>query len=683
MVINGKYAWALRLASMGFRVFPVAENTKNRPLVDDWPNLATTDPDQIYRWWHEISPGGPIEQFHNIAILTGDDLHVIDIDVKHGKEGFAHFYRLGGDCDTFTVGTPSGGQHCYYLSSANFANSQGDQGGIAPGIDSRGHHGYVMGPGSTVDGKDYVIALDVPRVPLPTAFADLLKMPGIKLREKFTAPLINMDTPYAIQLVTEYFQSRPAVFIGQGLNNAIYQHACAARDLGVNEDTNIALMWEHWIPRCSPVDYDEVAGIVTNAYDYAQNPAGMKHPAVGFQHLQLEPPPTLRIAGSINRRANVRDDKNRDLWARGYYRADCDIGFRRWVAEDFLMHGEITMLYAPGGVGKSLFTLQVAIFLALGWDIWGFKNIYKGTPKLSIIYNAEDDLDEMWRRLHAACRELKVDPLLVKDYIIMVSGKDVGMRAVTIQDRKPMVNHEDIAALRKAACEHEDCVMIGLDPLVKVHSVHENDNVEMTYVMGILSSIAEEADVALLVAHHTAKPPAAASDTYVGNADSGRGASAIANAARVVFTLHPPTNGDKQDLGLTADQERRLIRIDQAKSNYTLTPTGEALFWLERKTVLRFNGEKVGILVATDVQDQRENDRQNIGRILAAELAATSRGSMPYIEAIRVLRRVNPIYEKDKALKERLDQRMVRPVELDDGRVIALTQNNPRLVTLE
>src|SRR5262245_338299 len=42
---------ALAHAALDRPVFPV--NAKKTPIIDDWPNRATTDPAQIERWWTE------------------------------------------------------------------------------------------------------------------------------------------------------------------------------------------------------------------------------------------------------------------------------------------------------------------------------------------------------------------------------------------------------------------------------------------------------------------------------------------------------------------------------------------------------------------------------------------------------------------------------------------------------
>jgi hypothetical protein len=72
--------------------------------------------------------------------------------------------------DTLTVSTPSGGLHLYYQAPANIElrNTQGDRGtGLGWKIDTRAHGGYVLAPGSRINGHPYVITHDTEPAPLP------------------------------------------------------------------------------------------------------------------------------------------------------------------------------------------------------------------------------------------------------------------------------------------------------------------------------------------------------------------------------------------------------------------------------------------------------------------------------------------------------------------------------------
>ncbi|MFN7609678.1 MAG: bifunctional DNA primase/polymerase [bacterium] len=74
---------ALDHARQGYRVFPVIPNGKV-PAVAGWNHQATTDPDFIKHWWTQRDPviGVIRERDHNVGVLCGEDLTVLDIDVK-------------------------------------------------------------------------------------------------------------------------------------------------------------------------------------------------------------------------------------------------------------------------------------------------------------------------------------------------------------------------------------------------------------------------------------------------------------------------------------------------------------------------------------------------------------------------------------------------------------------------
>jgi len=149
-----KMLQARKLALAGFHVFPLLPNSK-RPAIKRWPELATTNPDEVGAWWVD-NPD------YNIGIHTRG-LLVIDLDPKDGgPENWAALlesHELLGDEPpprTMTVRTPSGGTHLYFKlpPEEEVTNSVSK---LGRGIDVRGKGGYVVAPGSTIDGKVYEV----------------------------------------------------------------------------------------------------------------------------------------------------------------------------------------------------------------------------------------------------------------------------------------------------------------------------------------------------------------------------------------------------------------------------------------------------------------------------------------------------------------------------------------------
>ncbi len=137
---------ALNYAELGWYVFPLVPN-KKVPATKNGFKDATLDLEQIKKWWTEIPSA-------NIGIATGSrtGIAVVDIDVKNGSNGFESLKTLAIDTNTLTSLTPSGGRHLYYVTSGKTINSKTR---ILPGIDIKAEGGYVVAPGSVIDGKKY------------------------------------------------------------------------------------------------------------------------------------------------------------------------------------------------------------------------------------------------------------------------------------------------------------------------------------------------------------------------------------------------------------------------------------------------------------------------------------------------------------------------------------------------
>ncbi len=169
-------AWALHFAARGWHVFPITPGAKKPPVVDRWETRASTDPDQISRWWQVP---------YTIGIATGPSgLVVVDLDTpKPGETAPDRWAALGIGSGagvlralvrqhdttvtpTFAVTTPSGGWHLYYTAPAG-AQLRNTQAVIGWKIDTRAHGGYVVAPGCPVPPGGYELVDDRDPVDLP------------------------------------------------------------------------------------------------------------------------------------------------------------------------------------------------------------------------------------------------------------------------------------------------------------------------------------------------------------------------------------------------------------------------------------------------------------------------------------------------------------------------------------
>ena len=143
---------ALDYAKAGIPVFPCQPGGKAPATVGGFKD-ATTILSQVKRWWREGTP-------YNIGLRPADaGWIVLDADLCRGVEPDL-LARLP---ETFTVETPRGGKHFYFECSGEHGNAPFDQ-----HIDVHSADGYVLAPGSVVNGKPYRVVSNCGRLaPLP------------------------------------------------------------------------------------------------------------------------------------------------------------------------------------------------------------------------------------------------------------------------------------------------------------------------------------------------------------------------------------------------------------------------------------------------------------------------------------------------------------------------------------
>jgi len=653
--------WARR----GFRVFPCMPDEPGqegngkrakRPAWEGWTEWASTDEATIRGWWghHEF----------NVGVLT-DNLVVVDIDNKEGKDGIGSWLSLHGAFDTLTVRSPSGGMHLYYTG----ANVAINQGALGTGLDVRSHHGYVMAPGSTINGVAYEVVQDTPMAQVPAEVVARCKPPGERAANADQA-LVEVDDPRAVAMAVQAIAAAEPGLAGEQ-SEAAYKLACRVRDFGVSEPMACSLMAQ-WGLRCMPpVIGDDLNVRVANAYLYAQNPVGQKHPDVLFGGVVVPPVPELLPTPA----ASVAMETGAFVF--GNAKLGTEMRARPWVLRRLLLRGEITTLIAPGGVGKSLVQLLIAAHLAQGIDMFEFQNQVKA-PVKSVIYNAEDSLDEMSMRLQAICLALNFDYMVVRERIALVSGKTHLRLRLVKGGAEPCIDIENMTLLRAAAMD-PDVGLIGLDPINKLHTANGNDNVQMTYVMEQLEMLAEQTNCALLLSHHTSKPSNGAPQ-MAGNADTSQGAAAVVNSSRIVLTLTAPSDDDASRYALQGDERKMYLRLDDAKNNRSLV--SDSTTWLRKVPVRLMLGEgdteEVAGLDRADMHARTEHARQNMARLLGAVLIhQKGQGAMSLNEAAAALRAADTLYDKMKVeiVKTRIQSHLQAPVTLDTGATVVCWQD--------
>lgn len=610
--------YAIELTRRGLYVFRLVEGTKNKFIDAGWANGAAMNTEADMRLWWEDRP-------FNVAVLTRNVV-VLDIDCKDGVDGYKALESLPEMPRTFRVKTPSGGLHIYFRAAVG----KYGQSDLAPGINVRATNGYVLGPGATYKGKRYEVQDDAEIAELPDWLGELLSQ-AMRRECEPGAAVGELDTPDAIERARRYLDDQDDVLPG-ARHGTLFKVAARLGDMGISEETALDLIEPWHEERCDPPLEDwDWRRQVSGAYQYRKKVIGIDNPAAGF-----EPAPEDEVYERAA--ANVFAGK---WWRFDLKREDeATIPQRPWLAAGTLLRGKITLFVAPGGTGKSLLTIQWAAALALG------DGKFTGLPGLQepcnvAIINNEDELDELRRRAAAVFKEFGLDYDKAAGRLHFYSG---AVRAFKSMVRNPKTRElketPEFEALATYVRENAIKVLI-IDPLVSTHTASENSNEEMNTVVEALRSLATATDCAILIVHHTTKPPQASAENFAGNINSARGATAIKDGARIAKTLYQMTPADGDALGVQARERHRYVRLDDAKANLHLA-SPDAL-WFAKRTVHLDNGETVGVLVPHDFSSKALSDGEVICKALASHLIASG-GQCTVNQAATVLAEHEPLF---------------------------------------
>jgi hypothetical protein len=166
---RARLAGWLDLAARGWHLFPVLPGRK-QPAIAAWEHRATTNPEHLVRYFTRHPD-------HNAGIACGPShLYVIDCDTPKptdpdgtSRDGWTVLQELaagrGGLPDTWTVTTPSGGRHLYFRPPAERLGNTART--LGPMLDSRGHGGQVLAPGSRLPNGAYELTDDTNPARLP------------------------------------------------------------------------------------------------------------------------------------------------------------------------------------------------------------------------------------------------------------------------------------------------------------------------------------------------------------------------------------------------------------------------------------------------------------------------------------------------------------------------------------
>lgn len=342
----------------------------------------------------------------------------------------------------------------------------------------------------------------------------------------------------------------------------------------------------------------------------------------------------IQAGGTAARLAALCRDAEREPQSDGWEVldvADLDSGPippREWLLGVHLCRRYVTVLAAPGGVGKTTLMLSWALSLASGRSLTRHHVHHQGK---ALIVTAEDGVDEMRRRFRACRMHNGFDQFDRNNlFFLCLTGK--GASLSSIDERGDPVDTGAASRIEETVRRlGVDAVFI--DPFVKFGGCDENDNRAVDFVMQLLVRIADRCNVGVLVLHHTRKGQATAGDP-----EMARGAKSLIDAARIALTLLPMAQDDARTMGIPEPDRPQYVRLDDAKAN--LAPKALKASWyrlasvaLENGTDAYPNGDSVQAIEPWDPPETWDGLTDDILNLVLDDIDAGTTGGERYSQA--------------------------------------------------
>ncbi|MGI8567876.1 MAG: AAA family ATPase [Methylocella sp.] len=199
-----------------------------------------------------------------------------------------------------------------------------------------------------------------------------------------------------------------------------------------------------------------------------------------------------------SRRGNGKAEEASPLFARIINPANWEgvpVPDREWIVQDYMPDKTVTLLSGDGGQGKSLLALQLAAGMALAKEWIGLMP----TPGRTLVLSAEDDGDEMQRRLDKIRAFYKASWADLADIrLIDLAGENAVLGALVNGQILPT---EMFRTLDAFMAEWKPS-LTTLDVLADMFAGQENDRAQVRQFIRLLKQLARKHECAILLLAH-------------------------------------------------------------------------------------------------------------------------------------------------------------------------------------
>lgn len=226
---------------------------------------------------------------------------------------------------------------------------------------------------------------------------------------------------------------------------------------------------------------------------------------------------------------------------------------REWADEHWFGMGHVTLLAGAGGSGKTSVAQALGSCLALGRDYLN----RVGLARRVLMWAAEDDTAELWRRQIAIAEWLRVPLGDFAGRLFLHSYDGEQVELATLLEQRQLVSTPQYQTLCQQIGDYKADVVI-LDNVARLYGADENNRHQVTGFVAMLTAAARATNAAVMLLAHPGK---AAGSEY-----SGSTAWEGAVRARLYLGRTLP-NADVDADGSAGDESVRYLC--RRKANYS------------------------------------------------------------------------------------------------------------------
>ena len=258
----------------------------------------------------------------------------------------------------------------------------------------------------------------------------------------------------------------------------------------------------------------------------------------------------------------AKADKRRQALFEGKLHAG-DIAWTKPPPFDFvlpgLQAGEVGMLPAPGGTGKTFLMLQLAMSIATATP---FADVWDAPRKGKVVFlTAEDTKQVLHHRLYYMHPPMEWKDNITANMDVVSLAGSIPRLLIVGKNRTAERGDwfEDMLSLATGAR------LLIVDPLSRFHSCDENDASQMTMLVQTFEAIAKQTGAAIIFTHHSNK--VAQQHGSGATQSSARGSSALTDGVRWQMNLWKMSKEEAQEKHVPDDQRWKHVGLTMARNN--------------------------------------------------------------------------------------------------------------------